>query len=60
VEILWTREYFNNKFFRFFTALLFLICVYSLNVPVVSYLRTIMYDCVCVVFFDVYFTALAY
>ena len=31
----------------FIIALLFSICVYSLNVLAVSYLRIIMYDCVC-------------
>jgi len=34
----------------FFTALLFLICVYFLNVPVVLYLGIIMYDYLCTLY----------
>ena len=32
-------------FYVLIIALLFLVCVYSLIVPVVSYLRLIMYEC---------------
>ena len=52
-NILLTRHYIKPKLFRFFIALLFLICAYPLNVPVVSYLRIIVYGCVYVVCFDV-------
>jgi len=38
-------------------AVLFLICVYSLNVPVVSYLRIIMYDCASMLYVLMYSAA---
>jgi len=49
-NILWTCQYFKLDFKKkvFVIALLFVICVYSLNVLVVSYLLIITYDCVCV------------
>ena len=60
-NILSTCQYFKPKFCRFFiTALLFLICAYSLNVPVVSYLRIIVYDRVCMLYVLMYFAASAY
>ena len=43
----------------FIIALLFLVCVHLLNVPVVSCLRIIMYDCVCMIIL-MHFAASAY
>ena len=41
-------------------AVLFLICMHSLNVPVVSYLRIFLYDCACMLYFVIYFAASVY
>jgi len=44
----------------FIIASLFLICVYSLSVPVVSYLRIIVHDSVCKLYVLMYSAASAY
>jgi len=53
-NILSTCQYFKPTLFSFFHCTAFLICVYSLNVPAVSYLRIIMYDSVCMLYVLMY------
>ena len=60
-NILSACQYFKPKFFIFYHCIAFVnLYVFSLNVPVVSYLCIIMYDCVCTLYVSMYIADLAY